>query len=159
IPCTPQGHPDGYLKAGVNVAIGTDMFPPDVLRALDYATNMAKQRAGNQTAGSHADLYRAATLGGARMLGRDDLGRLARGAKADITIVDLSTLLTGPVDDPIRTMVLNAGGAQVKTVIVDGRTVVADGAVPGVDIEGVRRRAQDYFERYKARYSEWDHLR
>jgi cytosine/adenosine deaminase-related metal-dependent hydrolase len=149
---------DGYLQAGVNVAIGTDMFPPDIIRALDYATNMAKQRSRAQTAGSHADMYRAATLGGATMLGRDDLGRLAPGSKADITVVDLSALRTGPIDDPIRTMVLNASGAHVKTVIVDGRTVVEDGAVPGVDVQAMRRRAQTYFERYKAAYSEWDYL-
>ena len=104
-------------------------------------------------------MYRAATLGGARMLGRDDLGRLAPGPKADITVVDLSTLRTGPIDDPIRTMVMNANGAQVKTVIVDGRTVVENGAVPGVDVEALRRRAQAYFETYKAAYSEWDYLR
>lgn len=150
---------DGYRQAGVNIAIGTDMYPPDIIRAMDYATNMAKQRSRDQTAGSHADMYRAATLGGARMLGRDDLGRLAPGSKADITVVDLSQLRTGPIDDPIRTMVMNANGAQVKTVIVDGRTVVEDGAVPGVDVEAMRRRAQSYFETYKAAYSEWDHLR
>ena len=93
------------------------------------------------------------------MLGRDDLGRLAPGAKAYITVVDLSTLRTGPIEDPIRTMVLNASGAQVKTVIVDGRTVVEDGAVPGLDVDAMRRRAQAYFERYKAAYSGWDYLR
>jgi hypothetical protein len=47
----------------------------------------------------------------------------------------------------------------VKTVIVDGRTGVGDGAVPGLDVEPMRRRAQAYFERYKAAYSEWDYLR
>jgi cytosine/adenosine deaminase-related metal-dependent hydrolase len=150
---------DGYLQAGVNIAIGTDMFPPDIIRAMDYATNMAKQRARDQTAGAAADMYRAATLGGARMLGRDDLGRLAPGTKADITVVDLSTPRTGPIDDPIRTIVMNANGAQVKTVIVDGRTVVENGAVPGVDVDAMRRRAQTYFETYKAAYSEWDYLR
>ena len=150
---------DGYLQAGLNIALGTDMFPPDIIRAMDYATNMAKQRSRDQTAGSHADMYRAATLGGARMLGRDDLGRLAAGSKADITVVDLSQLRTGPIDDPIRTMVMNANGAQVKTAIVDGRTVVEDGMVPGVDVAAMRHRAQAYFERYKAAYSEWDYLR
>jgi cytosine/adenosine deaminase-related metal-dependent hydrolase len=150
---------DGYLKAGVNIAIGTDMFPPDIIRTLDYATNMAKQRAGDQTAGSAANMFRAATLGGAKMLGRDDLGRLAPGAKADITIVDLSQLRTGPIDDPIRSMILNGSGAQVRTVIVDGRTVVEHGAIPGLDADAMRRRAQVYFETYTAAYSERDYLR
>jgi 8-oxoguanine deaminase len=150
---------DRFRAAGVNVAIGTDMFPPDVLRALDYAMNMAKQKTGDQTAASAADLYRAATLNGARMLGRDDLGRLAPGAKADIVVVDLSPLRTGVYDDPIRTMILHAGGGHVKTAIVDGRTVVEDGAIPGLDVEAMRRRAQAYFARYRAAYSERDYLR
>jgi 8-oxoguanine deaminase len=150
---------DGYLQAGVNVAIGTDMVPPDIIRGLDYATNLAKQRAGDQTAGAAADLFRAATLGGARMLGRDDLGRLAPGSKADITVIDLSPLRTGPIEDPIRTLLMNANGRDVKTVIVDGRTVVEDAAIPGLDVEEMRRRAQGYFETYKAAYSERDYLR
>lgn len=150
---------DGYREAGVNIALGTDMFPPDIIRAMDYASNMAKQRSRDQTAGSAADMFRAATLGGAQLLGRDDLGRLAPGSKADITIVDLGQLRTGPIDDPIRTMVMNANGAQVKTVIVDGRTVVANGQIPGIDVDEMRTRAQAYFETYKAAYSERDYLR
>jgi len=148
-----------YLQAGVNVAIGTDMFPPDIIRTLDYGSNMAKQRAGNQTAGAPADLFRAATLGGATMLGRDDLGRLAPGAKADIAVIDLSALRTGVVEDPIRTLLMHANGRDVKTVIVDGRTVVENGTIPGLDVEATRRRAQAYFETYRVAYSERDYLR
>jgi cytosine/adenosine deaminase-related metal-dependent hydrolase len=163
IPAARQGRTldtlEGYLAAGVNLAMGTDMFPPDMIRAMDYAANLAKQRSGDQSAGSYADLYRAATLGGARFLGRDDLGRLAPGCKADVTVVDLGSLRTGPVDDPIRTLVLNASGAYVKTVIVDGRTVVDDGTLPGLDVSSMRRRAQAYFEKYRSAYSEWDTLR
>jgi cytosine/adenosine deaminase-related metal-dependent hydrolase len=150
---------EAYLATGVNLAIGTDMFPPDMIRALDYAASLAKQRAGEQSAVSYADLYRAATLGGARLLGRDDLGRLAPGARADITVIDLSSLRTGPIEDPIRTMVLNTSGAYVKTVIVGGRTVVDNGSIQGVDVEQMRCHAQSYFERYAAAYSEWDYLR
>ena len=150
---------EAYLAAGVNVAIGTDMFPPDIIRTLDYGSNMAKQRAGSQTAGAPADLFRAATLGGARMLGRDDLGRLAPGAKADITVIDLSALRTGPIDDPIRTLLMNAQRPRRE----DGSRRRAHGGGgrhdPGLDVEAMRRRAQAYFETYRAAYSERDYLR
>jgi cytosine/adenosine deaminase-related metal-dependent hydrolase len=135
------------------------MFPPDMIRALDYVANPAKQRAQDQTAASYTELCRVATLGGARLLGRTDLGRLTLGAKADITVIDLNSLRTGRVDDPIRTMVLNGNGASIKTVIVDGRTVVNDWVVPGIDTEATRRRAQTYFHAYKRAYSDWDQLR
>lgn len=150
---------DRYRAAGVNVALGTDTFPPDMIRVMDLGSNLNKLVAGDQSAGSAADFFRAATLGGARALGRDDLGRLAPGAKADLTIVDLSQLRTGPIDDPIRTMLYNTNGNQVRTVIVDGRVVVRDGAIPGLDVGAMRERAQRYFATMKAAYSERDYLR
>jgi cytosine/adenosine deaminase-related metal-dependent hydrolase len=148
-----------YRAAGVNVALGTDTFPPDMIRVMDYGSNLNKHADGHQSRGTAADFYRAATLDGARALGRDDLGRLAPGSKADITVIDLSPLRTGPVDDPIRTMLYNTSGAHVRTVVVDGRVVVRDGALPGVDADAMRRRAQSYFERMKAAYAERDYRR
>lgn len=103
--------------AGVNVAIGTDMFPPDMIRTLDEAGNMTKQRVGSQTAGAPADPYRAATPGGAKMLRPDDLGRLAPGAKADIAAIDLSNLRTGPIQDPVRALSMHANGRDVMTIV------------------------------------------
>jgi cytosine/adenosine deaminase-related metal-dependent hydrolase len=150
---------DRYRAAGVNVALGTDTFPPDMIRVMDYGSNMAKLAARDESAGQAADLFRAATLGGARALQRDDLGRLAVGAKADIVVVDASPLRTGPLDDPIRSMLLNMNGSHVRHVIVDGRVVVRDGAIPGLDVAAMRARAQAYFETMKAAYSERDFQR
>ncbi|HEY8598530.1 MAG TPA: chlorohydrolase family protein, partial [Thermomicrobiales bacterium] len=149
---------DRYKQAGINIALGTDTFPPDMIRVMDYGSNLGKIAARNQAGSTAADLFRAATLGGARALGRDDLGRLAPGAKADITIVDLGALHSGPIDDPIRTILYNTNGASVRTVIINGRTVMADRQIPGVDVAALRARAQDYFERYKAAYTERDYL-
>lgn len=148
---------DSYRAAGVTVALGTDSFPPDMIRNMDYGNNLAKLVTGRLDAGAAADYYRAATLGGARALGRDDLGRLSPGAKADLIVVDLSGPRTGPVDDPIRTLLMNCSGADVTTVVIDGRVVMRDRVVPGA--EGLRERAQAYFDRMKAAYSTRDHLR
>lgn len=150
---------DRFRAVGVNIALGTDTFPPDMIRVMDLGSNLAKVVAREQSAGAAADFFRAATLGGARALARDDLGKLAPGAKADITIVDLSQLRTGPIDDPIRTMLYNTNGNQVRTVVVDGRVVVRDGAIPGVDVEAMRERAQRYFATMKLAYSERDYRR
>jgi cytosine/adenosine deaminase-related metal-dependent hydrolase len=150
---------DRYRRLGINVALGTDTFPPDPIRVMDYGSNVGKLVEGDQSSSTAADFFRAATLGGARALGRDDLGRLAPGAKADITIVDLGALHTGPIDDPIRTLLYNTGGASVRTVIINGRTVMDDRRLPGVDADALRARAQDYFARYKAAYTARDYLR
>lgn len=149
---------DRYQGAGVNIALGTDTFPPDMIRVLDYGSNLGKIATRNQAGSAAADLFRAATLGGARALGRDDLGRLAPGARADITIVNLSALHSGPIDDPIRTMLYNTNGTSVHTVIINGRTVMANRQLLGTDVAALRAQAQDYFERYKAAYTERDYL-
>ncbi|MCK7485534.1 MAG: amidohydrolase family protein, partial [Bacillus subtilis] len=65
--------------------------------------------------GLAADFFRAATLWGAKALRRDDLGRLAPGAKADIIIIDISRFHIGQIDDPIKTLIYGASGADVKT--------------------------------------------
>ncbi|WP_214320328.1 amidohydrolase family protein [Nonomuraea sediminis] len=145
---------DRYREAGVTVALGTDSYPPDMIRNMDYGNNLAKLVTGRLDAGSAADYYRAATLGGARALGRDDLGRLTPGAKADL----IAVALTGPVDDPIRTLLMNGSGADVTTVVIDGRTVMRDRTIPGVDEPALRSRAQTYFDHMKAAYSTRDHL-
>ena len=150
---------DRYRRAGITVALGTDTFPPDMIRVMDYGSNLGKIVARDQTAASAADLFRAATLGGARALGRDDLGRLAAGARADITVVDLRAARTGPFDDPIRTLLYNTNGADVRTVVVNGRTIMDERRIPGVDLDALRDRAQDYFARYKAAYTARDFRR
>jgi cytosine/adenosine deaminase-related metal-dependent hydrolase len=150
---------DEYRAAGVNIAMGTDTFPPDMIQALALGHYLAKAVAEDAAAADFADLYRALTLGGAAALGRDDLGRLAPGAKADITVVDLSALRTGPIADPIRSLVMNCTGSCVRDVIVDGRHVVRDRAIPGLDGEALRGWAQAYFDRYQSAFSAWDYRR
>lgn len=83
--------------------------------------------------GGHALPNTSATLGGARALGRDDLGRIAPGAKADLVLVDLGTLSMSPVRDPLKNLVFSASRHDVDTVIVDGRLVVDGGRLEGID--------------------------
>ena len=112
-----------YRKAGVNIALGTDTYPRDMIMQMRTASYVGKIASRNLKAASAAEVFEAATLGGARSLGRDDLGRLMPGAKADIVIIDLTgrdTLRMGPVRDPIKSLVECGIGDDVDTVIVDG---------------------------------------
>jgi len=68
----------------------------------------------------HENGNHAATLGGASAMGRDDLGRLAPGARADLIVVDLTAPSMGQVIDPIQTLLLNAWGREVRTVVING---------------------------------------
>jgi cytosine/adenosine deaminase-related metal-dependent hydrolase len=55
------------------------------------------------------------------------------------------------VDDPIKTLVYMASQKDIETVIVDGKVVVADGRVPGLDEENLARRANEANQRWKER--------
>lgn len=146
-----------YRDAGVVLAMGTDTFPPDMIRVMDYGLSAGKLVTAEKSSHQAADFFRAATLGGAEALGRDDLGRLVPGAKADILIIDLTDIRLGPIDDPIRTIVMMGNGHAVRTVIVDGRVVVQDGQIPGMDVAAMRAGAQAYHEKMRAAYSERDY--
>ena len=61
-----------------------------VLQIMRTASYLGKVASHDYKAATAAEVFAAATLGGARSLGRDDLGRLAPGAKADIIIIDLT---------------------------------------------------------------------
>ncbi|MBI1996479.1 MAG: amidohydrolase family protein [Deltaproteobacteria bacterium] len=118
---------DKYRQAGINMGIGTDTFPKDIISDMRYAALASRLADKSFLAGHPRDVFNAVTLGGAKMLGRDDLGRLQKGAKADITIVNLRDIAFGAVRDPIRSLMETAVSRDVRTVIVDGETLVDNG--------------------------------
>src|SRR6202022_1904015 len=61
-----------YRQLGVNVALGTDTFPQDLISEMRLAGLMCRFAEGSFRVGSAHDVFDAATLGGARALGRDD---------------------------------------------------------------------------------------
>jgi len=126
-----------YLDAGVNMAIGTDSYPQDTIGELKFATLMGKVADRDHENAKTADVFTAATLGGARALGRDDLGRLAPGAQADIVVCDFSKMRTGPFLDPIKALVQCCDGEVVKHVMVQGRQLVEDGRLTVWDEEAL----------------------
>jgi len=68
-----------------------------------------------------------ATSAGARAVGAGDLiGSLEVGKRADLVLLDLGGVRTTPVHDVVTSLVFQAGGAEVDTVIVDGRLLMHD---------------------------------
>ena len=148
-----------YRKSGVNIALGTDTYPRDMILQMRNASYAGKVASRNLKAATAAEVWGAATLGGATSLGRSDLGRLQPGAKADIIIIGLTggdTLRMGPVRDPIKSVVDCGIGNDVETVIVDGIVRMQDGRIPGVDFAELREQAQAAGERIWSGWAEWD---
>jgi cytosine/adenosine deaminase-related metal-dependent hydrolase len=89
------------------------------------------------------------------------LGRLAPGALADLIIIDISgrgTLRYGPVRDPIKSLIECGVGDDVETVIIDGKTVMENRQIPGLDMNDLLKQAQGSGERVWASLPDWDPL-
>jgi len=133
-----------YSKMGINVGIGTDTYLKDIITEMRHAAFTCKIVEADFAVASAEDVFNAATINSAKALGRDDIGRLAEGKKADIVIIDLDKLHIAPYRDPIKALINNANGNDVHTVIVDGVTRVKDGHVEGIDEHQLIKRAQEY---------------
>jgi cytosine/adenosine deaminase-related metal-dependent hydrolase len=143
-------HFGGYLRAGVNMGIGTDVAPHNIIEEMRLALVLARVAAQDINAVSTADAFHAATVGGARALLREDLGRLSPGAKADLVLVDARHPFMAPARDPLRSLVYTAAERAVRDVYVDGLRVVADGKVLTLDREGALRRLAEAQARMEA---------
>lgn len=137
------------LSMGINVGMGTDTWPADMILNMQIGMMTARLADGMHSITSDA-VFDAATLGGARALGRDDIGRLAVGAKADIAVIDLRQALQ--TSDPIQTLMTSCSGRDVRDVWIDGHRVMQDRQIPGVNEDKDRVRAQAQFDGLIAKY-------
>jgi 5-methylthioadenosine/S-adenosylhomocysteine deaminase len=147
-----------YRKAGVNVALGSDTYPRDMIMQMRTASYFAKVLEHDLRAASAGEVFDAATLAGARSLARGDLGRLAPGAKADIILIDQRSIRHGPVRDPIHSLVECGIGDDVKTVIAGGKVCMRDRVIAGIDDAGLLAAAQRLGERTWSNWQSWDTL-
>jgi cytosine/adenosine deaminase-related metal-dependent hydrolase len=148
-----------YQRAGVNMGLGTDTYPHNMLDELRLAAYLARTQANNPRTLTSTDLFTAATIGGAKALGRDDIGRLAPGCRADLVLVDITHPMMRPAHDPLRSLIYAAGDRAVRSVFVDGRKVVDDGQVLTMDYPAAAAALHEAQKRIKANVPnlDWDH--
>ncbi|MBA3910179.1 MAG: 8-oxoguanine deaminase [Rhodobacter sp.] len=128
--------------AGVNVGLGVDGSASNDAGNLIAEARMAMllQRVVNGAdAMSAREVLEIATLGGARVLGRDDLGSIEPGKRADLAIWDLSGVEAAGNWDPVAALVL-CGPTRVQSLIVEGREVVRDGQMVTLDMASLIER-------------------
>lgn len=122
--------------AGVNVALGVDgSASNDAGHLLSEARQtMLLQRVKNGAdAMSAREALEIATLGGAKVLGRDDCGSIEIGKRADIAIWDVTGLQAAGNWDPVAALVL-CGPFNVRDLLVEGRRVVDSGHLTGIEL-------------------------
>lgn len=141
-------------QRGINIAMGTDTAPADMLMNLLVGLITCRISDGVPDRVRSADLFDAATIGGARALGRADLGHLSKGARADIAVFDLDDTVMAPSVDPITTIVTGGSGKITRAVFVDGRLSMRSRQVANIDMEQARVQAQAQFDGLIAKYPE-----
>ncbi|MEK3855823.1 amidohydrolase family protein [Cytobacillus sp. FSL H8-0458] len=146
-----------YKQSGINLALGTDTFPPDMFQNIRTGSMLSRIVNKEVKDSSYSDLYRAATLGAAKFLGREDLGRLCAGAKADIIAIDLDGFHMGVLDDPLRTVMISGTGRDVKLSIINGKVVMKDRKLPNLNLEALKGKAKEYFMKMKKGYLKRDY--
>jgi cytosine/adenosine deaminase-related metal-dependent hydrolase len=148
-----------YRRRGLRIGMGTDTWPPDMVLNMQLGLMLCRVMEGDAGSVRAADLFDAATIGGADALGRPDLGRLMAGAQADIVVFDFANDRIGQTIDPIQTLLIGGSGRDVRHVVVAGRRVVTDGQIPAMEMQAATQRAQAQFAGLMARYPErtWGH--
>lgn len=135
--------------AGVKVGLGVDGAASNDAGNLIAEARMAmllQRVARGADAMSAREVLEIATLGGARVLGRDDLGVIEPGKRADLAIWDMSGVEAAGAWDAVAALVL-CGPTRVKHLVVEGRQVVRDGQMLTMDLPKVLERQRALAER------------
>jgi len=127
-----------------------------MIEALRYTAVIGKIVDRKTEVATAADVFNAATLAGAKALGRDDLGRIAAGAKADLLLWRGDSIFMSPLRDPIRNIVYTATAEDLDTVLIDGEVRMRGREIPGIDIAALTRDLQAAGERMWANVSRGD---
>ena len=129
------------LDAGVRVGLGVDGSASnersDLFHEVKQALLLARAR-GGPTAMSAREALRLATRGGAAVLGRDDIGSLEPGKRADLAIWRTDGLELGGAEDLVAGLVLS-GTHRVDTLYVGGEKVVEGGSLVRANEQEIAR--------------------
>lgn len=130
------------LEKGINVCIGTDGAASNNSLNMFHEMNLlglihkgVRQKADCVSA---REIFRMATIGGAKALGMErETGSIEVGKKADLAILDLRTPSMTPRNDLLAGLCYSANGSEVETVIIDGQIVMEDRKILTLDEERI----------------------
>jgi 5-methylthioadenosine/S-adenosylhomocysteine deaminase len=146
------------VEQGLTIGLGTDGTMSsdnlNLFEAMRFAALVGKVRFPYEPArwiGAQT-VWELATRGSAGVLGMADvLGTVAPGYKADLVLLRTDAASLTPLNHPLNALVYAETGADVDTVLVDGRVVLAHGAVLTVNEARLRAQAQEAADRLRTR--------
>ena len=143
------------LDQGVNLCLGTDGAASnndlDLLGEMRTAAMLAKGSSGNASACTARQAIEMATINGARALGMaDQIGSIEVGKKADLIALDLNSLNTQPLYDPVAQIVYAASSRQVSHVWIDGQAQLRDFEFCHLDSDELIAKAAFWAQKFKS---------
>lgn len=144
------------LKAGINVGIGTDGAASnnrlDMLGETRLASLLQKGTTGDAAALPAHQKLEMATLNAAKALGwQDEIGSLVAGKAADMTAIDLSSIETQPVYDPVSHLFHAAGRENVTHVWVNGELLLDNRVLKRQDTSELKAKAAIWQKRFSGK--------
>ena len=142
-----------FREAGIHVGIGTDSAASnntlDMISEMRTAALLGKVAADDAAAISAGNALEMATLGSARVLGLDrEIGSIEAGKWADLACIDLDTLHSQPVFDPVSQLVYTARAEQVTDVWVGGKHQLENAALIQIDLDDLFGRCDEWRQRF-----------
>ncbi|HET8605653.1 MAG TPA: 8-oxoguanine deaminase [Gaiellaceae bacterium] len=138
------------LDAGVGVGLGVDGSASnergDLFGEVKQALLCARGRGGPRALGTR-EAIRLGTRGGAAVLGRDDVGSLEPGKRADLAVWSTDGLEAGGAADRVANLVLS-GPHRVERLYVAGREVVREGRLVAADEQEIAREHRKQAARF-----------
>jgi 5-methylthioadenosine/S-adenosylhomocysteine deaminase len=126
------------MKAGVKVGLGTDGVASnndlDLFDEMNTAAILHKLNSKDPTVLDAQTVVEMATMGGARVLGMEsEIGSLEAGKKADMILMDMLQPHAHPIYNIYSLLVYSMKGADVESVIIDGKFVMRDRKILNMD--------------------------
>jgi 8-oxoguanine deaminase len=125
-----------FEAAGSPIGLGVDGSSSNdssnMMEAVRHSLMLQRLKYGASRV-THQDALRWATEGGAKCLGRDDIGRIAVGGMADLALFTLDAPRFSGAHDPLAALVL-CGAHRADRVMVNGDWRVIDGHPVGIDL-------------------------
>ncbi|MBN2058780.1 MAG: amidohydrolase [Deltaproteobacteria bacterium] len=135
------------IERGVIVGIGTDGCASnnnlDLFKEMDMAAKLGKVYSSDPVKMNAETVLKMATRWGACVMGfEDDIGRIEKGMKADIIVVDGHSPHLVPIYNPVSTIVYSAGGPDVKDVIINGKIIMKNREFQTIDTDEIIERVK-----------------
>lgn len=135
-------------KAGITVGLGTDGAASnntlDMIREMNTAAKLHKVARLDPTLMDARTVLRMATIEGAKALGMEDVtGSLEVGKKADIILLDLDKPHLTPLYSEYSHLAYAAGGADVDTVVINGKVVMENRRLLTIDEQAAMQNVRE----------------